>query len=202
MKLDLQSLVIFCVFFLPGIIWNLIAIKYNHSRYRSPSDTMFIIQSIVLSGFTYSIIYLIIYLFHLNLTNTLIVFCSIPLAFILSLGDLALGRSKLVPKFLKFLRLTDRYGNEDVWEHLLNKQIQEYVDIRDLENKFIYSGRVRLFSDSEKIRELYLTEVIVYDLEGNEIYNVPQMYISRPSETVIMEFRSVIEAKGKEDEKK
>lgn len=117
--------------------------------------------------------------------------------------DLCIGKHRLVPDFLKFLRLTDRYGNEDVWEYLLDTKIKwEWVDIRDLENKIMYSGCIHLFSETEKIRELYLLNVIVYDFEGNELYRVPQMYMSRPSETVIMELRSVIEAKGKNDEKK
>ena len=117
--------------------------------------------------------------------------------------DLCIGKHRLVPDFLKFLRLTDRYGNEDVWEYLLDTKIKwEWVDIRDLENKIMYSGCIHLFSETEKIRELYLLNVIVYDFEGNELYRVPQMYMSRPSETVIMELRSVIEAKGKDDEKK
>ena len=96
-----------------------------------------------------------------------------------------------------------RYGNEDVWEYLLDTKIKgKWVDIRDLENKIIYSGCIHFFSETEKIRELYLLNVIVYDFEGNELYRVPQMYMSRPSETVITEFRSVIEEKGKDDEKK
>lgn len=199
MKLDLQSLVIFCIFFIPGIIWNLIAIKYKHGRNRSPSDTMFIIQSIVLSGVTYSFEFPIIYLLHLNFNllhlnfiNILIVILSIPVAFLLSMVDLALGKYRFFQRLLQQLPLTDRYGHEDVWEYLIRskKHDNDWVDIRDFENKIIYSGRVELFSDTDKVRELFLKEVMVYDFKYNELYEVPEMYISRPSESVIIEFRS------------
>ncbi len=177
---------------------------------------MFIIQSILLTGITYSVEIILYQVFHrsyvfpplndtlLNFTkNILFVILSIPVALCLSMVDLCIGKHRLVPDFLKFLRLTDRYGNEDVWEYLLDTKIKwEWVDIRDLENKIMYSGCIHLFSETEKIRELYLLNVIVYDFEGNELYRVPQMYMSRPSETVIMEFRGVIETKGKDDEKK
>ena len=119
----------------PGIIWNLIAIKYKHGRSRSPSDTMFIIQSILLTGITYSVEIILYQVFHrsyvfpplndtlLNFTkNILFVILSIPVALCLSMVDLCIGKHRLVPDFLKFLRLTDRYGNEDVWEYLLDKR--------------------------------------------------------------------------------
>ena len=210
------SISIFNIYALHRELSGTFAIKYKHGRSRSPSDTMFIIQSILLTGITYSVEIILYQVFHrsyvfpplndtlLNFTkNILFVILSIPVALCLSMVDLCIGKHRLVPDFLKFLRLTDRYGNEDVWEYLLDTKIKgEWVDIRDLENKIMYSGRIHLFSETEKIRELYLLNVIVYDFEGNELYRVPQMYMSRPSETVIMELRSVIEAKGKDDEKK
>ena len=220
---SLKFLIIFSIFFVPGIIWNFIAIKYKHGRNRNPSDTIFIIQSIVLTVITYFFEFLLfkIYdhsfkLFELfnneiynnskkAISSDLVRFyiLSIPIALFLSLVDLYLGKYRFLTVFLQFLRCTDRYGNEDVWEYLLDTKIKgEWVDIRDLENKIMYSGCIHLFSETEKIRELYLLNVIVYDFEGNKLYMVPQMYISRPSETVIMELRSVIKAKGKDDEKK
>ena len=190
MKSDLQSLVIFCVFFIPGIIWNLIAIKYKHGRSRAPSDTMFIIQSIVLSGVTYSFEFPIIYL--LNLNDIWLLILSIPVVLFLSMADLALGKYRFFHRLVQQLPLTDRYGHEDVWEYLIRskKQDNDWVYIRDFENKIIYSGRVELFSDTDKVRELFLKEVMVYDFKYNELYEVPEMYISRPSESVIIEFRS------------
>ena len=105
---SLKFLIIFSIFFVPGIIWNFIAIKYKHGRNRNPSDTIFIIQSIVLTVITYFFEFLLfkIYdhsfklfeLFNNEICNNgkeaissdLIYFAiySIPLALFLSVLDL------------------------------------------------------------------------------------------------------------------
>ena len=62
-----------------------------------------------------------------------------------------------------------------------------------------------MYSDTDKIRELLLKNVRVYDFEGNGLYEVSEMYISRPSESVIMEVRTTRiedQAVGEDDEKK
>ena len=239
---SLKFLIIFSIFFVPGIIWNFIAIKYKHGRNRNPSDTIFIIQSIVLTVITYFFEFLLfkIYdhsfklfeLFNNEICNNgkeaissdLIYFAiySIPLALFLSVLDLYLGKVGFFQSILGKLpfKPTERYGHEDVWEYyirmrkgsstkrnndFLKRQDNTWVDIRDFENKIIYSGCIDLYSDTDKIRELLLKNVRVYDFEGNGLYEVSEMYISRPSESVIMEVRTTRiedQAVGEDDEKK
>ena len=223
---SLKFLIIFSIFFVPGIIWNLIAIKYNHSRSRSPSDTMFIIQSIVLTAITYSVEFLLFKIFNHSFNHSFKLFelfnneicnnskeaifsdlvyfsiLSIPIALFLSIVDLYLGKFGFFQFILGKLPLkpTERYGNEDVWERLLSSKENAWVSISDFENKIIYSGRVVYYSDTEKTRELSLEDVTAYNLKGKELYRVSEMYISRPSESIIMEFLE--ETTGEDDEKK
>ncbi|MBO5995774.1 MAG: hypothetical protein J6P77_00845 [Acetobacter sp.] len=228
---SLKFLIIFSIFFAPGIIWNFIAIKYKHGRNRNPSDTIFIIQSIVLTTVTYFCEYILLKIYDhssklfelLNneiynnnskeaISSDLIYFAilSIPLAIVFSILDLYEGKYDFFYNLLKMLPFvaTERYGNEDVWERFLCSKSKEadkkketmYVKISDFENKIIYLGHINHYSDTDKLRELSLIDVIVRDFEGNELYKVSEMYISRPSESITMEFLE--ETKGEDDEKK
>ncbi|MBQ5559133.1 MAG: hypothetical protein IIT46_05070 [Lachnospiraceae bacterium] len=220
---SLKFLIIFSIFFVPGIIWNFIAIKYKHGRNRNPSDTIFIIQSIVLTVVTYFFVFLLFKihnhsfnLFELfnneiynnskkAISSDLVRFyiLSIPIALFLSLVDLYLGKFDLFQFILGKLPLkpTERCGYEDVWERILFSKKNAWVSISDFENKIIYSGRIGYYSDTEKTRELSLEEVTIYNSKGDELYSgVSEMYISRPPESIIMEFLE--ETKGEDDEKK
>ena len=220
---SLKFLIIFSIFFVPGIIWNFIAIKYKHGRNRNPSDTIFIIQSIVLTVVTYFFVFLLFKihnhsfnLFELfnneiynnskkAISSDLVSFyiLSIPIALFLSLVDLYLGKFDLFQFILGKLpfKPTERYGYEDVWERILFSKKSARVSISDFENKIIYSGRIGYYSDTEKTRELSLEEVTIYNSEGDELCSgVSEMYISRPPESIIMEFLE--ETKGEDDEKK
>ena len=95
-------------------------------------------------------------------------------------------------KFLQKIGATRRYGGEDVWSHTLNsgQPHVEYVHFRDLENGYIFAGWVHVYSENENEgrRELLLRDVIVYDEEGTEISRLPNLYISRPSNNIWLEF--------------
>lgn len=87
---------------------------------------------------------------------------------------------KLLAKFVNGIGATKSYGDEDVWDFLLNSSSKsvEYVNFRDFSNKAVYSGYVELFSQSGQMRELVLRDVKVYDFEGLEMYAVARLYIS------------------------
>jgi hypothetical protein len=47
---------------------------------------------------------------------------------------------------------------------------------------------VTTYSETEKLRELVLRDVIVYNLEGEELYKTPMLYLARAPENVHIEF--------------
>lgn len=202
------------LFFIPGLIWNYISIKYS-SKIK-PSDSSFIIQSFIFGAFTYLCESMIMYLFHKHtglfeipslsdgtgsktLTDSfdkkvfLEVIFAIPLSFLFSIIDLYLSNYKVFPWFLQKIGATKKYGDEDIWDFVFNSSTpgMEWVNIRDFDNKVIFTGSVRSFSETEKTRELFLIGVIVYDFDGIELYRTPQMYISRPTDSTIVEFPAV-----------
>ena len=106
------------------------------------------------------------------------------LAFVLSYCD----TYKIINRFARRIRATKRYGDEDVWDFFHNIPNNEWVWVRDHKLGLLYFGWIRLFSDSEKPRELLLQDVDVHDNEtGDFLYNVPAMYLSRARSDLTIE---------------
>ena len=99
-------------------------------------------------------------------------------------------------RFMQRIRATKRYGDEDVWDFTFNDHDRnvEYVNLRDFDKKIVYAGWVERFSDTDKVRELVLRDVNVYDFEGNELFSTPRVYIARPMDDIDIEFPAQPEA--------
>jgi hypothetical protein len=76
-------------------------------------------------------------------------------------------------------RATKTYGDEDVWGFTFNSRSAavEYIHFRDLENKVVYAGWVNTFSESEKLREIVLRDVQVFDEASKLLYETPMLYL-------------------------
>ena len=53
------------------------------------------------------------------------------------------------------------------------------MHLRDFEKKLIYTGWVETFSGTEKLRELRLKGVVVYDFDGEMVSKCPRVYLAR-----------------------
>ncbi len=129
---------------------------------------------------------------------------------ILGIGiSLNLNRQWLL-KLCRRLRLTERFGDEDVWTLLLNStDTDNYVTIRHKERKLVYQGYVSGFSSGGDTRELLVINVGVYadpadqDETDNkereeaiaarggslqQVGEIPFLYMSFRDEDVILEF--------------
>lgn len=79
------------------------------------------------------------------------------------------------------LKLSDRSGDEDIWDYFINMPDTVWVFVRDHKLDLIYYGYIAGFSDSGTDRELLLGDVDVY---GNtepskRLYSVQALYVSR-----------------------
>ena len=97
---------------------------------------------------------------------------------------------KLLGRFLRLIKATKKFGDEDLWEFVFNSTDAgvEYAYARDYQNNKVYSGWVAGYSGSEKVRELLLRDVQVYDLDSNLLYEMPLMYLGRSAEQIHIEF--------------
>lgn len=96
----------------------------------------------------------------------------------------------VVHRFFRLIRVSKRFGETDVWDHMLNQRIPdvEYVHFRDWDKKIVYAGWVDYFSDSGKVREVVLRDVQVFDFEGAPVYEAPRIYVARAIDKIDMEF--------------
>ena len=92
-------------------------------------------------------------------------------------------------RFSKWFAISNRENDNDIWHNFIGKEIDRsvWVYIRDYKVSLSYRCRVYRFSDSEKIRELHLTDVTVFDSEENELYNVLDLYLCRDKNDISIE---------------
>lgn len=113
---------------------------------------------------------------------------ALPLAFIASF----LYRHKSINRIGRFLRVTRRFGDEDVWNFLNNIPGVSWVFVRDHKLDLLYFGWISVYSDSERERELLLRDVRVYTNSTSELlYEVSLMYISRDRYDLTIEVPAV-----------
>ena len=124
---------------------------------------------------------------------------STVLALVLAVVWLYLANYKILVRTLNWIRATNRYGDEDVWDYTLNSSLPnvQYVHVRDFQKGITYAGWVEAYSSSGELRELLLRDVIVYDRIGSAT-TIPLIYLARERGDVHIEFPAQIE--GQQDE--
>ena len=109
---------------------------------------------------------------------------SIPVAFFISWAT----NFKLLNKVAQLLRVSAKYGDENLYSYFLNAQEIDWVYIRDIENNLTYEGRVVSYSENENSQEIVLSEVKVYRYSDSVmLYDMPKIYISRDFGKLIIE---------------
>jgi hypothetical protein len=109
---------------------------------------------------------------------------SVPVAFF----GAFLINYKIFHKLAKKLRISQKYGDENLYSYYLNAKEIDWVYVRDSERKLTYQGRVVSFSESDKIQELVLSDVTVYAYDDStEYYSVPSIYVCREMGRFVIE---------------
>lgn len=112
---------------------------------------------------------------------------GVPVAFIAS----AIHTYKLLNWIGRLVRVTRRFGDEDVWDYFHNlPDIPEYewVIVRDHKTNLLYFGWIQAYSDSYKERELLMGNVSVCDNDSGEpMYEVERLYFCRNKYDITIE---------------
>ena len=116
---------------------------------------------------------------------------GLPLAFIFS----AIHTHKLVNWLGRYIKVTRRFGDEDVWDFFHNlPDIPEYewVIVRDHKINLVYYGWILSYSDSNKERELLMGDVSVCDNDtGDPIYEIERLYFCRDKYDITIEIPKI-----------
>lgn len=204
MTLDILLLQL-AIVFLPGLVWARVDACY--AKKEKPSNTDFVLNVFLFGVVSYVVVFIGYYLFDLgnpvlynsgasgdiDFGNKEIVFeisVALMVSVVLSVLWVYASTYKLFTRFLQLIKATKRYGDEDVWDYVFNSGSAsvEYVHVRDMEKEYVYAGWVRAFSETGKLRELMLTNVQVYDFAGTLLFEVPSLYVAKPTEGMVIEF--------------
>ena len=203
MKIDLLILQL-AIIFLPGIIWASLDAAY--AAKIKPSEAQFLLRTFLFGIVTYAFEFLFFTAFHqpfrmaeladassheiVGRDVLLEVLYALPIGGSLAIIWLYASRFKILTRVLQFIGATKKYGDEDVWDFTLNSGdvAVGYAHVRDFEHKYVYAGWVNVFSETDRVRELVLREVIVYDFEGQELYRTPRLYLALPPDAIHIEF--------------
>ncbi len=191
------------IIFLPGLIWERIASRYGLKR----PPTQF---EIALRTFTFGLAAYVItfglyaaagWEFHVPDVKHDTSFiadkkylkeyiATIVVSIVGSVLWLYAFNHKLFGRFLRFIKATKKFGDEDLWDFMFNSADTrvQYAYVRDYENNKIFSGWVEGYSGGDKFRELLLRDVQVYDLESRFLYETPLMYLGKDAEKIQIEF--------------
>jgi hypothetical protein len=186
---------------MPGFIWMRIHVKYGAPAERTSFDI--VLNAFIFGVVAYGVLFAIdrvsgaqFHLLDLDLDAKKLdpgilidAFWALVIALVGSVVFLYIENYKIITRFLQLIGTTGRFGDEDVWDFTFNSKGKlTFVHVRDFAKGAVFSGFAKVYSESGQIRELYLEDVIVYDLEGNEQYRVEALYIARDRDDITVEF--------------
>ncbi len=81
----------------------------------------------------------------------------------------------------RLLKLSNRSGDEDIWDYFINMPSTVWVFVRDHKLDLIYYGYIAGFSESGADRELLLGDVDVFrnTEPSKRLYSTQALYVSR-----------------------
>ena len=82
---------------------------------------------------------------------------AFPLAFLVS----ACLQHKWITRVGNWLRVTSKYGDENLYTYFLNAEETRWVWVRDKANDLTYEGQVIAYSENDHSHELVLYDVVV-----------------------------------------
>ena len=121
---------------------------------------------------------------------------GIAWAMLISLVLLCFGliiyRNRYIARGLNWTRLTEHFGEKDLWTNQLTQgtKREKFVRIRDSVKKLIFTGWVEGFSEYDDFRELLLSDVEVYDFDEILISKSDFTYLALPKDNIWMDFLS------------
>jgi len=199
LKIDLL-LIQLAIVFLPGIVWA--RLDAHYALKTKPSDSEFVVRAFMFGLASYATTFLFyswrgvpftVVDFSSAGTQSVVtrdvgieVLWALGIGLVLAVLWIYAATYKILTRGLQIIQATKRYGDEDVWDYTFNSSIKavEYVHFRDFDNKVIYGGWVKEFSETDRLRELVLRDVQVYSDQGEPLYETPLLYLARKPESL------------------
>lgn len=169
--------------FLPGIISAVVIDILTTHRKRQSFH--FLLHSYLLGVTSYGFLMLVVWInnrivmlfgktptWKITFLNSLLdskvkinvseVFYASLISIIIAIIVVVIVNNKTVYKIANALRISNKHGEDDVWDYYFSSTDIEWITIRDSENKLVYQGAVSAYSQKDDKRELILAQVQVY----------------------------------------
>lgn len=192
------------IILIPGAIATLI---YGRMiLHKEWSNFRFVLYSILFGVFSYLTIQTFIelinlckadYLTDLTIWDNLASANKIPysevilasiISVILALLMSVIENKKIINRFGQIVKITNKYGEENLFSRFLNSPEIEYVYLRVPETKLTYHGWVKSFSETDNVSEIRLGDVAVYTYPESELlYEIDEIYLSFQKHNIIIE---------------
>lgn len=200
------------IILIPGAIATRVYQKVTiHDKWTS---FQFIANSILFGSFSYLITELIIVELYddkrlINFWNDLstseipydIVLKTCVTALFIGLVVSAIDHFKILNWFAKKIKISNKYGDENLYSHFLNASNVSEIYVRDLENNTTYHGMIDSFSETDTTCEIVLWDVAVYSNDTSELANkLDKVYLSRPKNNITIELPIKSEENGETTE--
>jgi hypothetical protein len=115
---------------------------------------------------------------------------AIPLGFIVS----AAVQYKIINKIANRLKVSSKYGDDNLFYHFLNLNEVQWLWIRDKDQDITYEGLIQYYNETDTLREIVLSEVKVFRSSDSEfIREAPYIYLTFSPDRFIIELPSTEE---------
>lgn len=95
---------------------------------------------------------------------------------------------KVFNEIARRFRVSNKYGDENLFSFYLNAKEIDWVYVRDPKNKLTYEGRVVSYSETDTIQEIVLSDVSVYAYhDSTKLYDIPSIYLANAIGIFIIE---------------
>lgn len=193
--------------FMPGIICSYVVDTFTNHKERT--QFQFAVNSFVYGLLAYGAFWLFVnvfgcvfnikqsqltFLLYLQNNSQIISFTEVFYAciFAVILGSLVtyIQTHKLHFRIFRYLGITKKFGELDVWGYLMNSEDVSWITVRDIKNNLMYDGWIQAFSDNSKEAEVLLGDVKVYANDTGELlYSVGSQYLSLDRSNIVIEVR-------------
>jgi len=193
------------ILLLPGIIGTLILDRLViHKPWK---EFQFLVNVIIISIFSYLALQLINNVFcYFSCQNTEllkfwsyieksnetsipyseVIYSSIISTFIAFFSS-ANNKHGWINRIAQYLKVTNKYGNESVYYRVLNAKDVDWIYLRSPDTNLTYRGQVAKYSEDDKIREIVLQNVTVYQYkDSKELYFTSKIYLCFPIENKLI----------------
>jgi len=177
--------------FLPGVISMLLINLLTNSRVYD--SKIFFLYSYLISVLSYSMLsifstssfmtYLVKGELKIQIKE---IFFATGISVVFAILIVFITNSKKVFILAGKLKITNKYGNGDVWSTIFNDPQITWITLRPQNCSYYYVGEIEHFSDDVNIREIVLKDVAYYEEEsGKYLYSQDRIYVSFPIDSDI-----------------